>query len=258
MTQTLNEIIAHLAKWALAILTAAGGGAVVAYGVFKLLATKWLDQHFVVKLKELEMVHNEKLENLKHTHGQEIERLKHDINALFSRISKVHEKEFDVLPKAWFMLNELHGVVMLALDLTMKYSPDFRRLQPAELEEFLRTCELSDLQKDTLRRKDPSEQGIYYYDAMASFYLDNANEKLRLFRNYLIEYSLFMTEELRGKFSDAHLRLAKATSQYQIGRRAEAWEMVNAAQDTMQEDSFAKLIGDIERAIQARLHYDHA
>ena len=59
---------------------------------------------------------------MKSEQQRELERLKHRLS---SRISKIHEKEFEVLPKAWLMLHELHGLVILALELTIQSFPNF-------------------------------------------------------------------------------------------------------------------------------------
>lgn len=256
--QAVNEVIAYVAKWAASVIAAGSGGALAAYGVFKNVGKKWLDQHFATKLKDLEHFHSKKLEELKHAHNQEIETLKHEINSLFSRVSKIHEKEFEILPKAWFMLNELRGVVALSLDLTMKWCPDFARLPEADFEDFLRGCRLSDRQKEVLRETKASERSGYFSEAMAGIYLDDAHEKLRLFKNYLIEYSIFMTDELREKFSAAHRSLSDATIKYSVGRRAKNWEMEEKGQQEMLQDSLEKMIGEVEDAVQARLHYHEA
>ncbi len=121
------------------MITAGGGGAVVAYSLFKHLGKSWLDKHF-----------KEKLEELKHTHQQEIEILKHEINSLYSRVSKIHQKEFEVLPAAWFKLNELHGTVLIALDRTLKSYPDFEHMPEGRFEEFLSTSRLTENQKHEL------------------------------------------------------------------------------------------------------------
>jgi hypothetical protein len=231
---------------------------VVAYAFFKYMGKKWLDQHFAVKLKELEHTHEKKLEDLKHTHNLEIEGLKHEINSLFSRISKVHEKEFEVLPTAWFMLNELHGAVMLALDLTVKAYPDFDRLPQPEFDQFVRDCSLSEQQKEVLRGKVPSERFPYFSEARAGIYLDDAKEKLRQFKNYLIGYSIFMTDELRTKFSEAYSVLASATSKYEVGRRAKSWKMKAEAETKMLQGDLDEMVRGVERAVQARLHHDKA
>ena len=75
-------------------VAAGGGGAAVAIGMFKTLGKGWLDQQF-----------KERLERLKHEQAKEIEAGRQKVQAIFSRISKVHEKEFEVLPKAWFLLH---------------------------------------------------------------------------------------------------------------------------------------------------------
>jgi hypothetical protein len=245
--QEFNQIIAVSAKWAAAIITAGGGGAAVAYGLFKHFGKSWLDQHF-----------KEKLEELQHAHQQEIELLKHTINSLFSRVSKIHQKEFEVLPTAWLNLNELHGTVMIALDLTMKYYPDFERLPEARFEEFLSTSRLTENQRNELRRLEPARRDTYFSEAMAGIHMDDANEKLRLFKNYLIEYSIFMTDELREKFNAAHKTFVKATVSYAVGKRAGNWEMEAEGSNTMLDESLTAMINDVEKAVQNRLHYHEA
>ena len=91
----------------------AGGGAVVAYGIFQWLGKAWLAQHF-----------NKQLEQFKADQQKELERVRHEINALFSRISKIHEKEFEVLPKAWQLLHKANGAVLHVAQ-AMKKFPDF-------------------------------------------------------------------------------------------------------------------------------------
>jgi hypothetical protein len=251
-------VLALIGKAAAALVGAGGGGALVAYGLFKTVGKKWLDQHFAVKLKELEHAHNEKLEDLKHAHNHETERLRHEINSLFSRVSKVHEKEFEVLPRAWFMLNEAHGVVMLALDLTMKYYPDFRRLSDEHFEEFLRAeSRLSESQKSELRSKNLERRGDYFSDAMSGLYIDQAKEKLRLFRNYLIEFGIFMTEDIWARFDAAHKKFSKAVISYEVGRRGDS-TMETEAQREMLDEAISDMIAEAGKAVQSRLHVHKA
>jgi len=91
-------------------------------GLWKWLGQKWVEQRFGIHLerfkaeqqKELEALKAEQqkeLETFKAHHQTELERFRHRLS---SRISKIHEKEFEVLPKAWLMLNDLHGTVVLA------------------------------------------------------------------------------------------------------------------------------------------------
>jgi hypothetical protein len=247
MPVQVNEIVEYVAKLAAGIAAAGGGGALVAYGLFKYFGKAWLDQHFKTKLEEL-----------RHAQQQEIELLKHEINSLFSRVSKIHEKEFEILPAAWLKLNELHGTVMLALDLTMKPYPDFRQMPDDQFEEFLGTCRLTEYQQNALRKMEPSRRHQYFSESMAGIYLDDANEKLRLFKNYLIEYSIFMTDDLRDKFNSAHQALSNATINYSVGKGAKNWEMESSGQKAMLDDRLKQMIADVESAVQKRLHYHDA
>jgi hypothetical protein len=187
----------------------------------------------------------------------EIERLRHFLS---SRISKIHEKEFEVLPKAWLMLNDLHGSVALALDLTFKTYPDFRALRDAEFEEFLATrpaSRLSATQKDGLRRRqEATDRQKYFIEAMAGVYLDDANEKQRIFHNYLIEHRIFMTDALREKFGAADQALSKALISYSLGKRAKNWEMTQSGQEEM--GLLKDLVDKVEQAVQERLQYEEA
>ena len=74
---------------------------------------------------------------------------RHDINTLFSRVSKVHEKEFEVL-KAWQLLNEAQGAVFQVAKPLRQY-PDFNRLSAEQFEALLKESRLMDFQKEELR-----------------------------------------------------------------------------------------------------------
>jgi len=160
-----------------------GGPSVVAAlvataSLWKWLGQKWVEQRLGERLEKFKTEQQKELERLKAEQQKELERLRH---LLSSRISKIHEKEFDVLPKAWLMLNDLHGSVALALDLTFKRYPDFNQLPDAQFEEFLTVSpasRLSAYQKDALRKAP--DRGQYFSDAMAGVYTDDAKEKQRI------------------------------------------------------------------------------
>jgi hypothetical protein len=122
------------------VVTVIGGGGTCLFAAAWLVKAVITDRLKVNADTEIERVKNA-LERdveafkirLKADADAEIERLRHFLS---SRISKIHEKEFDILPNAWLKLNDLHGSVALALDLTFKTYPDFRMLSEAEFEEF--------------------------------------------------------------------------------------------------------------------------
>jgi len=224
-------------------------------GFWKWFAQKWIEQRLGISLERFKAEQQKELEGFKSEQQKELERLRH---LLSSRISKIHEKEFEVLPKAWLMLNDLHGSVALALDLTFKQYPDFSKLPDAQFEEFLTVSpasRLSDYQKDALRKA--SDRGKYFSDAMAGIYLDDAKEKQRMLHNYLIEHRIFMTDELRKKFGAVDDSLSKALTSYVVGKDSKAWELVRSGQKEVL-GNLKIMIDDVEQAIQERLHYEEA
>src|SRR5947209_17820989 len=109
----------------LQIIAIGGGAAALAYGLFVWLGKRWLEQHFT-----------KSLERLRHEQAKEIEHVRHEINSLFSRVSKIHEREFEVLPAAWEKLHQSYGRIFQACKPLVEYR-DLNRMSNGELAEFL-------------------------------------------------------------------------------------------------------------------------
>jgi hypothetical protein len=94
-------------------------------------------------------------------------------------------------------------------------------------------------------------------DALKAHYIDEANDKHRLFLNYLIEHWIFMTDDLRTKLYDAEKALFSALTSYSIGSDHNNRELVQKGQEEML-NKMQNRIDAVEHAIQARLHYEAA
>src|SRR5437868_915408 len=112
-------------KFGIQVLSAGGTSAAIVYGLVKMYGQKWLDKHFASQLEEL-----------KHEHQKELENVKHTIQSTFSRIVKVHEREYEVLPKAWFLLHVSLGSANNAIA-SMKFRPTFENMPDSQFQEFL-------------------------------------------------------------------------------------------------------------------------
>src|SRR2546428_1300707 len=109
----------------LKIVAVGGGAAALAYGLFVWLGKHWLEQEFA-----------KDLERFRHEQAKEIEHVRHEINSLFSRVSKIHDREFEVLPAAWKKLHESNGRVFQACSALKQY-PDLSAMSEDQLKEFL-------------------------------------------------------------------------------------------------------------------------
>jgi shikimate kinase len=85
----LTWLLSEVWKQALLVVVSGGGAALLTVQFCKKFGEKWLDAQFA-----------KRLERLKHEQAQEIEGMRRNVQWEFSRISKIHEKEFEVLPKA--------------------------------------------------------------------------------------------------------------------------------------------------------------
>jgi hypothetical protein len=102
------------------VLTSVGLSVATIYGLLQWFGKSWMDQQF-----------KKRLEQLKHDQQKEIEQLRHQINALFSRVSKIHEKEFEVLPRAWTLLHQAYGSVF-RVAMPFKFFPFWIELNDAK------------------------------------------------------------------------------------------------------------------------------
>ncbi|MCA1530882.1 hypothetical protein [Bradyrhizobium yuanmingense] len=89
-----------LLKAAGAVLVAGGGAAALILGPLRYLADKWLTSKF-----------NQRLEQFKHVQQVEMENLRFKIDSMFDRTTKLHQREFDVVPAAWALLVECKNQV---------------------------------------------------------------------------------------------------------------------------------------------------
>jgi hypothetical protein len=223
------------------IVTVGGGSAAIAYGLFRWLGKSWLDQQF-----------KKRLEQLKHDQQKEIELLKHQINSLFSRVSKIHEREFEVLPRAWTLLHEAHGQVFRVICALKEY-PDFDRMSGPQFEAFVSACRLEEFQKEQLRIAENKLQ--YYQNWIFWIELNDAKTAQAALNNYLAVNSIFMTDELRQQFKSINQSLQLVLINEEIARRPGAGH-IQSNKEAM--DKVSDLFGKIETAVQKRLRYEEA
>src|SRR5947199_1535915 len=110
------EVLDLLLKAVGFLVIAGGGAAVVIIGPFRYLADKWLTSKF-----------DKRLEQFKHEQQVEMENLRFRINSLFDRTTKLHQREFEVVPTAWALLVECKNQVSAFITAFQQY-PDLDRM----------------------------------------------------------------------------------------------------------------------------------
>jgi hypothetical protein len=241
---TLHTWIGYLSEIAVGLIAVGGTGAAVAYGIFRWLGKSWLDQHF-----------RRQLEELRHEQRKEIEQVRHEINSTFSRVSKIHEKEFEVLPHAWELLHKCHGSTFHIAS-PFKQTPDLDRMPEPQFNEFLSACRLPDYEKTELREAGPGARNQKYFESIFWVELTAASRTRTDLNNYLAVNSIFMTEDLRQRFSRINLALAEVLVDVEVTHERPNGEISMKMSKKVAEIS--TMFGEIESAVQKRLRYEEA
>jgi len=233
-------------KFLLEVLKVGGTSAVIVFGLIKWFGDKWLDRRFASQL-----------ENLKHENQKELENVKHTIQSTFSRIVKVHEREYRVLPKAWFMLHVAYGSAQGAVA-HLKTRPDFWNMSEGDLEELLKRSKLLPHQQDTMRAYSPSDRQAYFSERMSDLEVQEAADKRREFNNYLIEHRIFMTKELADlldELSGVYFSWPKRIRKREKTQRPDPQLISDGIEKITR---VGKRLPDVQTLIQERLGYEKA
>jgi hypothetical protein len=129
----------------------------VVCGLFTLLGKGWIENQFAKRLKAYEREQQEILEQYRH-----------QINSLFNRITKIHEKEIEVLPNAWQKLQNAHGHLA-------------RLIQPFRIDREI--TQMNEEQYKEYRRE---------YEEISNHFMD--------FHNYLLNNNIFLSPDLYAQF----------------------------------------------------------
>ena len=227
----------------LKLIAYAGGSVAVAYAVFMWLGKRLLDSWF-----------SQRLESQKHDLNRELEHYKYKINSLFNRITKIHDKEFEVLPTAWQKLIDALSHVSVLISPLQTY-PDFNLMKENQIKEFLKSSKLREYEKEELlQAKDKVD---YYKESIFWHRFNDAQSCVYDLHNYLSYNKMFLSSDLCEKFKEMDDSLYKALSDAEWSKRDEDRKLIREAYKKVKEKA-EPLLDEIEKLVQKRLHYEEA
>lgn len=235
---TYEQIFSLIGK----ILAYGGGTVAIAYLLFQYLAKKWIDSYFV-----------NSLERFRHMQDQELEHYRFEINSLFNRITKIHEKEFEVLPEAWNKLVHASGDVIDTISLFQNFT-NLSYLSEIEIDQLLVQYNLSQFQKDEIKNSHNKNEA--FQKMVGRSKLINARNKVAALHNYLIYFKIFLSKELYDNFNSADKLFNKILDEYELSQTP--GENYNGQKFFSNRDEIIAIIEEISSMIQQRLHYDEA
>ena len=220
-----------------------GGGVAVAYGLFIFFGKKWMENKF-----------SQRLEEYKNDQRKELEDFKLKINTLFNRVTKIHEKEIEVLPECWSKLHDAKNIITSLVSPLQSY-PDFNSMNEVEIRSSLQDTLLEEFQvEELIKAKDKVN---YYEEKIFWHRLSRAKKKFSEFHNYATKKRIFLSDDLKKLFTEADNMLWGALTEKEMGESYKNYKMMFEAYKKLR-DNIDDIIDKIENKVQERLHYHKA
>ncbi|MCJ7603018.1 MAG: hypothetical protein MUO63_16155 [Desulfobulbaceae bacterium] len=233
----------EILKFIGSVIAYGGGGAVVAYGIFVFFGKKWIESKF-----------SQKLEEYKNEQRKELENFKLKINTLFNRITKIHEKEIDVLPQCWSKLHDAKNIVSNLVSPLQSY-PDFDKMNETQIRASLKNTLFEEFQiEELIKQRDKNK---YYQENIFWHRLHEAKKKFSDFHLYTTKNRIFLSNDLKNLFTEADDLMWEVLTGKEVGQECKDYKMMNESYRKLR-DNIDKIIEKIESHVQERLHYDKA
>ncbi len=234
MSQQVGEFILELVAYA-------GGSTALAYLLFKTLGDRWLENQFKERLKLVE-----------HGYAVELSKLKQRLDTAASGLNRIHQKEFEVLPEAWGLLDEAMSTLKWVVSPMQSYT-DVSRMDDDDWTEFIEGSDAFGKadKRYLLSLSSRSRQKEYnrLYDAHKNWLAEKA---IRDFQVYAARHSIFLPEHLRVQFDAIRNLLWSASSAKSVGRQVEDWKLQLEGWKKLDEQA-EPLFREIRKAIQERI-----
>lgn len=215
-----------------------GGGAACAYLLFQYLGNSWIESKFA-----------EKLEALRHTQALELQRLRVEIDSMLSRAIKLQEKEFQLLPEVWELLDKAYGELSSLTSPVQTY-PDLNRLEVEEIEEYLENYRFTKTQKQ--RIVESNDKTSEFQETNFWYRLNDVEKAIGSFHDFVERNSIFCDPELKAKLTDVSDKLWKASVSKKVGHEVKDWKMQNEGWDKLKNE-VEPLREEIQKDIYNRL-----
>ena len=226
------------------ILLYGGSATVITLGVLRWLGQKWFENQFAKSLEEFRRKQMELIETYKF-----------NINSRFNRITKIHEKEFEVLPEAWYKLQDAH-ILLLNITSFLQSWPDLNNYSKSQLDTFLENCELEEFQKNDLLNSE--DKISYYSDKVYWIRLSKFTSKFSDFRKYLRYNKIFLSKDIYKSFSQIEYTLIEIETELENpNMTSKPWNYASGAYKKHRA-KFESFLYELEDAVQKRLHFNES
>ena len=235
--------IDNIGEFLFQIIAYAGGSVAIAYLLFTWLGKRVVEHWF-----------EKRMEVYRNAQAQELEEYKYKINSLFNRVTKIHEREFDVLPKAWEMLQDALAQVGYIASPLQSY-PDFTWMSESEFQEFLSTTKLRKHEIEEL--KSAPDKNKFYQEKIFWHELYEAKKQINDLHNFLLYNKIFLSKDLFEEFKELDTMLYDTVLEIEGDHQDLVRKSIIPIWKKLNQD-VQEIATRIETLVQARLHYPEA
>jgi hypothetical protein len=231
----METLIAILGYVLVAATGLTGVGALLLL-LFRKAAEKWIGVKF-----------DKQLEAFRHEQRIEIERLKSSISAQLDRATKLHQREFEVLPKAWGKLKDAHGIISELVS-RGKTITDLNAINDPKRDDFLSASLLAEWQSDlVLAAKDKTET---YRSQVEPYRIGRARKASAKFYKYFQRNGIFIRPSIKRKIDEIDGLMLGALEEHVLNFQHGFREF--RAGDKLRADG-KSLLEELEADVQQRL-----
>ena len=219
------------------IIAVGGGGAVISYLLFQQYGKAWLENKF-----------SQRMEELRHEQNKEVARLRIEIDSMLNGALRLQEKEFEILPKVWELLDKSYFQLIFVTSPFGSYA-DIDNMNEEQVEELLAMTNFTESQKKSVRQANPKRKK--YVDNLIWERINESKDSTTELGNYISLNGILMPLDLKTKLNT----IAQSLSGISHGVRSTFLkEIPGSIHDYFHlVHQLKSLIDEIEALIQKRL-----
>lgn len=214
------------------VVTAGGGGAVVAYAIFRFLGKGWIENKF----------------------AKELEAAKSEISILASRKLKLHDREYIVFPEVWSRLNKAYDSLFTAV-VSFNEIPNFEVMGESELKEWASSY-LSDDERSNFTKVEDEKKGDAFARILEERKIRDSEKSYDELHSYLQHNRIFLSPEIKDKFDRIDLRIRQCLESWKLARNdsgyGDSTDYVSKVLSLL-NDEITPLMLQIEHLVQAQV-----
>lgn len=218
-------------SWLYQIIVAGGGGAIVAFGLFRFFGKSWIE----------------------HQLAKNLEAAKSEISLLAARKMMLHDREYIVLPEVWSKLNKAYYSTALGL-VSARDDPNFSHMSNLDLETWIKHYNFTDAENEYLSRNE--DRALAFIRVLDSRCLKDAIRDFMDFYNYLQANRIFLSPDIKVKF----IEVGTLFHEFTLAKKMEGISSAPYSRQELLLDAFKKyleqakpIMKEIEQLVQQKL-----